>query len=225
MNSPAFVITAELMIMRPYQHAVSSAAALGGRWQDYLAIHEFLDSTKAACSDMRHRMILHSVDFGGALTAMLFPDRDDIDRIVCQHVVEDIGAARTLSEWLQLCRRAQMPRFHPEALPIDAERMVVEETRRSGIRDDAYIRKICALLMLPMTFAPAFGRTVMSRICECIVAHIIKGPECCVYISLLKILIPVKHISARQVICEQLIFFIWKVKMIFPCNSMCELVR
>jgi hypothetical protein len=143
--------------MRPYQHAVSSAAALGGRWQDYLAIHEFLDSTKAACSDMRHRMILHSVDFGGALTAMFFPDRDDIDRIVRQHVVEDIGAARTLSEWLQLCRRAQMPRFHPEGLPIDAERMVAEETRRSGIRDDTYIRKICALLMLPMTFAPAFG--------------------------------------------------------------------
>jgi hypothetical protein len=50
-----------------------------------------------------------------------------------------------------------MPRFHPEALPIDAERMVANELLRNGIRDDTHIRKICTLLMLPMTFAPDFG--------------------------------------------------------------------
>jgi hypothetical protein len=143
--------------MRPYLHAVSSADALGGQWQDYLAIHEFLDSTKVACSDIRHRMILHSVDFGAALARMLFPDRGDIDLIVRQHVFEDIGEARTLSDWLQFCRRTHLPRFHPTTLPIDAERMVIDETLCSGIRDDTRVRQVCALLMLPMTFAPAFG--------------------------------------------------------------------
>jgi hypothetical protein len=46
--------------MRPYLHAISSASQRGGHWQDYLAVHEFLDSTKASCPDIRHRMILHS---------------------------------------------------------------------------------------------------------------------------------------------------------------------
>lgn len=143
--------------MRPYQHAVSSAAAFGGRWQDYLAIHEFIDSTKVACCDSRHRMILHSVDFGAALTRMLFPERDDIDLIVRQHVFEDVGAARNLSDWLYHCRRAQMPRFRPDALPFDPERMIAEEFPRSGVQDVEHVRQVLALLMLPMKFAPAFG--------------------------------------------------------------------
>lgn len=143
--------------MRPYLHAISSADAFGGRWQDYLAIHEFLDSTKAGCADVRHRMILHSVDFGAALARMLFPDRSDVDLIVRQHVLEDIGVARTLSDWLQLCRRAQLPRFHPAALPVDAERMVADETQCCGIDDSERVQQICTLLTLPMSFAPAFG--------------------------------------------------------------------
>ncbi|WP_461191125.1 DUF6915 family protein [Bradyrhizobium sp. UFLA06-06] len=143
--------------MRPYQHAISSARALGGRWQDYLAVHEFLDSTKAACADMRHRMILHSVDFGTAIARTAFPDRDDVDQLVRQHVVEDLGESRTLSDWLRYCRRPHLPRFYPEALPIDNERIIADETSRSGISHDAPVRQVCALLLMPLTFASDFG--------------------------------------------------------------------
>src|SRR5947208_14475280 len=107
--------------MRPFQHAMSSASRFGGRWQDYLAVHELIDSTKACCADPRHRMVLHSVDFGAAVVRVAFPDRRDTDAIVRQHVVEDLGSGRTLSEWLELCRRAKLPRLFPSVLPLDVE--------------------------------------------------------------------------------------------------------
>ena len=49
--------------MRPWQHAKSSARKERD-WLADLPIHEFMDSTKAACPDLRHRMILHNADLG-----------------------------------------------------------------------------------------------------------------------------------------------------------------
>lgn len=41
-------------------HAKISVRKRGGRIEDYLAIHDFMDSTKELCSDNRHR-ILHTL--------------------------------------------------------------------------------------------------------------------------------------------------------------------
>jgi len=46
--------------MKPLQHAKISAHKHGGKWEDYIDIHEFFDQTKAHCADMRHRAILHN---------------------------------------------------------------------------------------------------------------------------------------------------------------------
>lgn len=46
--------------MKPYIHAQNSARKWGGAPEDYLDIHNFLDCSKAAHPDMRHRAILHS---------------------------------------------------------------------------------------------------------------------------------------------------------------------
>jgi hypothetical protein len=143
--------------MRPYLHAISSASQRGGHWQDYLAVHEFLDSTKALCPDIRHRMILHSVDFGAALTRMAFPDRGDTDEIVRQHIVEDLGTPRRLSDWLGHCRLMRLPPFYPGVLPIDLDRILEFEIAKSKTVDDALVRKVFSLLTMPMTFAPDFG--------------------------------------------------------------------
>ena len=43
-----------------YYHAVSSARRFGGQTADYLAVHEFMDSTKAHVPDNRHRLFLHN---------------------------------------------------------------------------------------------------------------------------------------------------------------------
>ncbi|WP_304335493.1 hypothetical protein [Conchiformibius steedae] len=45
--------------MTPLKHALLSQKRRGGEWQDYIAIHSFIDSTKMLCSDNRHR-ILHT---------------------------------------------------------------------------------------------------------------------------------------------------------------------
>jgi hypothetical protein len=46
--------------MKPFIHAKNSARKYGGVPEDYQAVHDFFDSTKAALPDIRHRALLHS---------------------------------------------------------------------------------------------------------------------------------------------------------------------
>lgn len=54
----------------PYYHAVSSARRFGGAPEDYLAVHQFFDQTKAHLADCRHRLVLHN-SFGTFLVMAL----------------------------------------------------------------------------------------------------------------------------------------------------------
>jgi len=42
------------------KHAESSAKQFGGKAEDYLEIHEMMDSSKSSHADNRHRVIFHS---------------------------------------------------------------------------------------------------------------------------------------------------------------------
>jgi hypothetical protein len=44
---------------KPWKHAVSAARKFGGVPEDYLAIHTFMDTSKAAIGDNRHRFLTH----------------------------------------------------------------------------------------------------------------------------------------------------------------------
>jgi hypothetical protein len=57
--------------MKPHLHARNSVKKYGGEWEDYIEIHDFLDSTKSHFPDMRHRAILHN-SFGCFLAEKLF---------------------------------------------------------------------------------------------------------------------------------------------------------
>lgn len=46
--------------MKPMVHARISAKRYGGDPEDYLPIHDWLDSTKASLPDIRHRAFLHN---------------------------------------------------------------------------------------------------------------------------------------------------------------------
>ena len=43
----------------PPQHAQSSARKFGGRAEDYIAIHNWFDASKAFLADFRHRALRH----------------------------------------------------------------------------------------------------------------------------------------------------------------------
>src|SRR5262245_43162345 len=49
--------------MKPLQHARITAHRYSGEWQDWIAIHDWIDSSKAIFPSMQHRMFIHS-DFG-----------------------------------------------------------------------------------------------------------------------------------------------------------------
>jgi hypothetical protein len=148
--------------MRPYQHAQASAARSGRTWVEDLPIHELIDSSKIAFADLRHRMVLHSVDLGGELAARAFPARSDVREIVRRHVIEDLGHARTLGDWLAHCSVLRLPRPDPGSWPIDEEALVEAERRRQGLADPEGPRPALEILRLPSQLAPEHGDATWS---------------------------------------------------------------
>lgn len=94
--------------MKPFRHARNSARRFGGKPQDYQAIHDFLDQTKAAHADMRHRAILHNsmgpfiVEQVFGATAKNSDGRTYSPRDVAeQHILEDLGTIPSVSDYLR----------------------------------------------------------------------------------------------------------------------------
>lgn len=59
--------------MDPYTHAKNSAKKFGGVPEDYLEIHQFMDSSKSHIADIRHRLLLHH-SFGVDLATRICGD-------------------------------------------------------------------------------------------------------------------------------------------------------
>jgi hypothetical protein len=89
-------------------HARSSARRYGGKAEDYLAIHEKMDSTKSAHAEVTHRCVFHSA-FGIFIIEDIFgrtltnADGKEVfvRDIAEQHVLEDLGFIPSLSDWLR----------------------------------------------------------------------------------------------------------------------------
>lgn len=93
--------------MKPYLHARLSVKAHGGKLDDYLAIHEFFDSSKIAVADVRHRAMLHSA-WGIYLLEKVFGSRItnsdgkevSVRDLGEEHVIQDLGFIPTMQDWL-----------------------------------------------------------------------------------------------------------------------------
>lgn len=90
-----------------FHHAVSSAKRFGGKPEEYLKYHDFLDGSKAHMADFRHRALRHHSEgifmlealFGSTIT--LSTGRVLPVRFVGeQHVLEDLGRIPTVQDWL-----------------------------------------------------------------------------------------------------------------------------
>jgi len=93
--------------MKPILHAEVSAKRFGGIADDYLAIHEFIDSSKMCVPDVRHRAMFHH-SYGCYLVQKIFGHRmtNSSGKVVSprdvaeQHIIDDLGYIPTLADWL-----------------------------------------------------------------------------------------------------------------------------
>lgn len=113
----------------PWHHAVRSAKLFGGRAEDYLAVHDWFDESKAHLPDVRHRALRHHAE-GIFLCERLLgvtvrnaDGRDVPVRLVGeQHVRDDLGWIPTVKDWLVHLKvepwMARTP-FRPSAAGVD----------------------------------------------------------------------------------------------------------
>lgn len=97
--------------MKPIFHARSSVKDFGGKVSDYMAIHEFMDSSKSALADNRHRALTHNSWFVSTVMPRVFGNSiinsEGIEvavREICErHVLEDFKGKYipTASDYLE----------------------------------------------------------------------------------------------------------------------------
>ena len=95
-----------------YVHAEASARHFGGKPEDYLAIHEWIDQFKASLGDVRHRAMLHHAKgpwmaqevFGRFITVhdeKTGQDKRVLVRDIAEnHITEDMGCIPSPQDWL-----------------------------------------------------------------------------------------------------------------------------
>ncbi len=92
----------------PWHHAERSARLFGGAAEDYLAIHQWFDESKAHMPDLRHRALRHHAEgiflcerIFGATVANAAGKRIPVRQVGEQHVTDDLGWIPTLKDWLE----------------------------------------------------------------------------------------------------------------------------
>jgi hypothetical protein len=86
-------------VSKPWIHAESSARKYGGKPEDYIEIHNLLDSSKGTIADSRHRALTHTSWFLSVILERIFGVviTNSAGRTVSvrdigeQHVLEDFG--------------------------------------------------------------------------------------------------------------------------------------
>lgn len=84
---------------KPIYHAINSAKRYGGTPEDYLDIHNLLDSSKGAIPDNRHRALTHTSWFLSTILERVFGEKrtNSEGRIYStrqigeEHILEDFG--------------------------------------------------------------------------------------------------------------------------------------
>lgn len=94
--------------MKPHLHARISVKTHGGKLEDYMAIHEFIDHSKSSVADVRHRAMLHSawgIYLVGQVFGELMTNSDGklvaVRDIAEEHVLQDLGFIPTMQDWLE----------------------------------------------------------------------------------------------------------------------------
>lgn len=136
---------------KPYIHALSSAKRYGGVPSDYMAIHEFMDQSKGAIADNRHRAMTHNSWFIMTVIPRVFgevfvreSDYKPISSrdIAEQHVLEDYNGkfVPSASDFLNLIEwQGWMQNGKGDAVPDSYKKIAAKKkthTKRTTISLD-----------------------------------------------------------------------------------------
>lgn len=134
----------------PFHHAISSAKQFGGAPEDYQAIHDFFDGSKAHFGDVRHRSMRHHKE-GIHLAIRHFGDvvlnsdgaAVSVLAVGEQHMVEDLGWIPSFSDWAQhiepLPWMSRSPYWRPKRSALPAPKTPAEASaQRFGGRPEDY---------------------------------------------------------------------------------------
>lgn len=137
--------------MRPFQHAQTSVSN-SEDWEKDLEVHEFMDLTKFACADRRHRVVLHHIDLGAAIVDRAFPNRQDTARLVKQHIYEDLGRTVSLNDWFEIVDAKRLP--VPIHRRIDGGYGKIAEYVSGRLPHSAHLEAnaVCEFLFSPTTY-------------------------------------------------------------------------
>ncbi len=114
--------------MKPSIHAIIHSKKFGGVASDYLAINEFMDSSKSTIADNRHRALFHN-SMGPFIAERIFgstiTNSDgkaiSVREIAEQHIIEDLGFIPSVSDYLQ--EMEYKPWMHGEGKPASQAKL------------------------------------------------------------------------------------------------------
>lgn len=131
---------------KPFIHAKSSAKRYGGKAEDYQAIHDFLDSSKGAIADNRHRALTHNAWFLSNVLERVFGAtiKNSDGRLVSvrdigeQHILEDFRMKFIPSAQDYLAEIEFQPWMdNGNGTPPSAAKLYRRGTRANGTRSDS----------------------------------------------------------------------------------------
>lgn len=121
------------------KHAESSAKQYGGSLEDYLEIHEMMDSSKSSHADNRHRVIFHSA-FGAYLIQKMFGmDFDKMKQLQHKYQLPD----EFLDELVELFKHNRQNGVHWKN--GDGKKVHVRDIAEQHILEDFRMRFIPSL--------------------------------------------------------------------------------
>lgn len=93
---------------KPYIHAQNSATKFGGVPEDYIDIHNLMDSSKKLIADVRHRALFHHAAGPFIMEEIFGVTRENSDGktysvrdIAEQHILEDLGFIPSFEEYVK----------------------------------------------------------------------------------------------------------------------------
>lgn len=158
--------------MDPSVHAENSAEKFGGKIEDYLAIHEFLDSARGAVGTTVHRIFTHNTWFIDQVLPRVFGNsitNSDGAKVLVrdigtQHVGEDYGKENlvpTLGDMLSLVDTNDIPPWFDNGLrdhrgdsaypPSLRRRKKKRKTRES---EEGEVREVIKKVPMPIPYRP-----------------------------------------------------------------------